>query len=292
MKMFTLLTACTLALGVAVGSASAAPVEEQFDYDTTLSPGDDLGNANGGVGWQTAWGDSFSGTVSDGDFAVSGTPTKDYVAGLSFTAGAGGGNAGPAVGGAVENSSSAVRQFSGAPIGNPQTDATAYFSFLTRIDGASTGTTPLFALRENNVSGGFNIVSVGHNSGGEFTVSGAYNGASGGSATVGNTYFVVGKIVTDATDQTGQVFIKIYGEGDTVSLTDTLDTDNTLNPAARQRSDERSSNLVRITRRSGGGATVDAIRIGDSYSDVVVPEPASLALMGLGGLLMLRRRRR
>jgi hypothetical protein len=37
---------------------------------------------------------------------------------------------------------------------------------------------------------------------------------------------------------------------------------------------------------------VDAIRIGDSYSDVVVPEPASLALMGLGGLLMLRRRRR
>lgn len=38
-------------------------------------------------------------------------------------------------------------------------------------------------------------------------------------------------------------------------------------------------------------ATIDDIRIGTEFSDVVVPEPSSLALLGLGGLAMVRRRR-
>jgi len=37
---------------------------------------------------------------------------------------------------------------------------------------------------------------------------------------------------------------------------------------------------------------VDEIRIGTTLADVIpVPEPASVALLGLGGLMLLRRRR-
>jgi hypothetical protein len=37
---------------------------------------------------------------------------------------------------------------------------------------------------------------------------------------------------------------------------------------------------------------MDEIRVGDTWGDVVVPEPASLAVLGLGSLVALRRRRR
>jgi len=43
---------------------------------------------------------------------------------------------------------------------------------------------------------------------------------------------------------------------------------------------------------AGDAYQIDAIRIGTKFEDVVplVPEPASMALLGLGGLIMFRRR--
>jgi hypothetical protein len=46
-------------------------------------------------------------------------------------------------------------------------------------------------------------------------------------------------------------------------------------------------------RNSGGTATYDEIRFGATLADVTpVPEPSSMALLGLGGLALLRRRRK
>jgi len=53
--------------------------------------------------------------------------------------------------------------------------------------------------------------------------------------------------------------------------------------------DESTLNTLNLTRQVN--VNYDEIRVGTELSDVLVPEPGSLALLGLGGLCVLRRRR-
>ena len=57
------------------------------------------------------------------------------------------------------------------------------------------------------------------------------------------------------------------------------------------RAEAQSGTQSLIVRAWGTSATVDDIRIGTEASDVTIPEPSSLALLGLGGLALARRRR-
>ncbi len=101
------------------------------------------------------------------------------------------------------------------------------------------------------------------------------------------TYFFVVKLVTSASEA-DVISLEVYGPDDIVPLTE---------PVAWGATDTASVSTVLNYMRVdvGKGSTcgeMDEIRIGETWADVAVPEPATLTLLGLGGLGVLIRRKR
>ena len=116
------------------------------------------------------------------------------------------------------------------------------------------------------------------------------NPTTGGSINfdTGDIMFVVGKIEWGANGSADET-ITIYNP----SLTDLGTLGSGVSHTLTAVDQTQFDTISMAQRNSGGDQTYDEIRFGATYADVspAIPEPGSLALMGIGGLLIIRRRR-
>ena len=101
----------------------------------------------------------------------------------------------------------------------------------------------------------------------------------------GETVMVVSKLVAEA--NRWWPHFTFYDNGASVPLTEPVSWEKSWGADAGDLGD-----LTHLMVGGHNSGQFDEIRIGTTYADVVVPEPASLALVTVGGLTILWRRRR
>ena len=285
---------------LAASSAFAAPViEESFDYGSSLSSGNNIAGANGGTGFSGAW----ANTRNSPDFETPGNTAGD----LAVAGGKLKGNAWSGVARPLDGS------LAGAGLLND--GATLWFSAIFDLTGANASNADLnlaltnaskfhssaFGNRENlegtasegigiTHSGGFiQAVAWKDNDGAADTVAERTESANSslrlagtGNPTVG---LIVGKIEWGA-DANADETITLYNPDASLNLGTPILAATTFD-AMNQSSFNNLALQFKDTPR------MDEIRFGATSADVLpaVPEPGSLALLGLGGLLIARRRR-
>lgn len=289
MRISRLAMVCSLGAAVfAATSSFAAPlVEESFDYGESLSSGNNIAGANGGTGFSGAWVNTRNSPdytepgFTAGDLAVAG----GYVRGAAW--------------------SGVARPLDGSLAGANLLDdgATLWFSVIMGLEGQNTANADInialtnaakfnsgtFGERENldgatnegigvTHSGG-NITAVYWDSAGGRTEAGATSLSIGGNNP--GSALVVGKITWGAGSET----IELYAPDASLNLGSAI---TSLTTAGNLTQTSFNNLAIQFKDQS----QVDEIRFGATSADVLpVPEPASLALIGLGSLMMLRRRR-
>jgi hypothetical protein len=258
---------------------------EGFDY---TAAGDDLDGKGGttesgfaaGSTWEdsTTYGDACEANIADGNLSCS-----------AYTLSSSGNNA-SSHGGDTWSGGFNKRGLSAANTIDLDADKTFYASALFRVNGSNSldlqfgdydsTTDPKIKVRlypwggdDNDylaveIAGASTWVNIGKDLGGD------------------QTWFVIMKVQTSATES-DTVSACIYGDGDTV-------------PAAEPgtwtavKSTVASGTLSHLTLAMGSGDYgMDEIRMGETWGDVAVPEPATMVLLGIGGLgVLLRRKRR
>lgn len=119
--------------------------------------------------------------------------------------------------------------------------------------------------------------------------SGSQTASVGAGISVNTSYLVVGQIKWGNTGL----------DNDTIDLylvdTSTLAQGTSISTRNAGALDQSTFDTISMSQRnSGGTVTYDEIRFGASYDDVigVIPEPSTTALLGLGGLALILRRRK
>lgn len=286
MKRFALLAAVGCAVAFGQSTLAAPLVEESFDYGTSLTSGNNIAGANGGTGFSGAW----VNTRNSPDYIEPGNTAGD----LDVAGGKLQGNAW----------SGAARPLDGSLAGNLTDGSTLWFSAILDLDGQNTANADInialtnatkfnsgdFGSRENldgatnegigvTHSGG-NIRAVYWDNAGGRTESGATSLSIGGTTNPASA-LVVGKIVWGAGSET----IELYAPDANLNLGSAITSLTTAGNLT-----QTSFNNLAIQFKDT--SRVDEIRFGATSADVLpVPEPGSLALLGLGGLLIARRRR-
>jgi hypothetical protein len=296
--------AAVMALALAAGSVNAAMLAyEGFDY----TAGSDINTPlNGGFGFTGAWApaqqagvltvyDETAATVVNGnvgseitwDGVVDNVPTSPAVGSRFVTTGTSGADR--------ITAQRVLSQNAGALAG---ADNTLWASVVWHQEGSNYGRHVGFALGTDDLANrSANIDSGGDGIG----VGGAFNTTlvtptiwTGGAVAVRTTTgatavstsednLVVLKFVFGATDT---VYAYRFTESDTISEADF----NTNAISASWAIDETTMDVLSFSQ-SRGAEAVDEIRLGDDFADVI-PEPATMTLLALGGLAALRRRRK
>lgn len=263
----TLLAATTVGAALAVGSADAAPLfYESFE-------GESVGAFDGVAGetWSTV-----AGAISSQDLSYSGGTVAIDSGSRSLS---------------IVGPLGSTNHLLGA--GFAQQTGDVYFSFLTTTTTGGIFTNVYISDTPNtNLAGGFAFdtrtlegVSVDTVKGRSSPVSGANDTADIADLT-NSVLFVVGKISKSGVGNydTLEVLVNPTTDTEPVVWTATqivdLDTNNLDTLGVRIVEFDNTENFF-----------IDEIRIGTTYGDVV-PEPGSLALLGLGGLCLINRRRR
>ena len=172
--------------------------------------------------------------------------------------------------------------------------ATLWFSFMT--SGATgSGNHSGFGLGTTNVKSAFNGLNMAGDGIGFYKRDGKATGWKDGaksafSDSIGistGAELIVGKVVWGA--GAASETITIYNPSTTGPITQPL----TFVSTTVDGFDQTALNTISFSSR-GGDQVWDEIRFGDSFESVVtaVPEPSSTALLGLGGLALILRRRK
>ncbi len=264
-------------------SASVLPVHEQFlsaDYTADVS----IVGQDGGTGFTGNWSES-GGLAAAVDFQVRST-------GLSYT------NLQTA-GGALEHfrtSGSAITKtashnFSFTPLSVSGSDV-LYLGFLFEVTSGAE-----FTLTYNTVSGRDTRFVVGAS--GAVSVIGA--GGSGSTMNLGSAASGTNLILLRATDRTtgspSNAFyddVELWLNPDLASLGAATATGSAIISKFEGSNIDKQPDTLRLSAKLSAGQSfrIDEFFVTDDLSTVTIPEPASLALLGLGSILVLGRSRR
>jgi len=250
-------------LSLAVGQAKATLLAyEGFDYTANTAVVD----ANGGTGWTGAW------TVS----ATNGSQTV-----LSPTLSEGGATG---IGNrlSVTANGSTTSNASRVIFSSMKNSGTYWLSVMVKNDAGNSTTYGYLQLGDqySNVP-----VRVGYSNGGNWYIQSPNNSnVKADTGIAATSALLVLKI--DLTNKTLDLWVNPS------SASDTADGSVALHPTSSYVRFDRLS--IRVGSSSSGTSTgsFDEIRIGESYADVVIPEPATLSLLVVGGALAMLRRRR
>lgn len=267
-KTVIMFIGCIASLGIISNAYASLLAYEGFDYAST-----NLAGANGGSGWATSWkGNAALTTNSLADMQTNSVPAPTGYGPNPI----GGSTKMANPGGAI----SAYRGLTSASDIDLGVTSTYYMSMLVERSGSG------FSFGIKDSSGVNNVLGAAVSTGGAITMSVGTNAVT--SANIignGSAYLWVFKVVANASG-VDTAYVQVYNEGVTVPSAE---------PAAWLLTNNVALSSIGSVLYLGGGSNrtiqYDEIRIGTTWDSVVIPEPATIGLLGLAlpVLLCLRR---
>lgn len=303
-QQFGRLGVATLCM-MAGASHAGLVVYEGFDYAVGVQNG-----LNGGTGFAGAWEDMTAGSNAgegyvysssgntegtngnkpDWDGAVDNLPQTGGYIGLS-----------PFVNDSTQdrnNARRALAQSAGAMAG---ADRILWMSMAVHFEDNRFNFSPGlmltdgggFSERVRDITDGSTGIGIGHGSAWGIDLNAiTYNaGAFDTRTNISNISTTLDNVIVlkyEFGDTTDKVSAWFFTEDQ--ALSEAVFDANALSTTSTFNIDEFTLDTLAVGITRAGNA-YDEIRIGDSFTDVVTPEPTSLALLGLGGMLVARRRR-